>query len=803
MATHRSRLLLVGLPLALALAALPSAAGAVVAEPDRREWLGEPAMISNVGVYRAGEFIFQDYLYDDHGANTDGIERTDAPIGGGLDPSDPTDPDLGSTGGQIRHAGDFMYAADDSGYYANVADLIEFRVAADEDDVHYLIRLGALSSPDDAVVGICVDEDGDAGTGIDAWPFGAGLEQQLGCDTHYTVYGTGAHVTDADGTHADLADIGGSISADVAGNTIELRVPRSVADPQGATWRYFVGSGLWDSASGRWLQVPVTPSTPGAPEVTGGGVGVPQIWDLLSNNDEPNTYWREERQANDLTAHDISDHHVDVDFTRLADPRDDPEPRLTGVINRIYVAEHPMTPNQGIRYQAVALGPRNYIYYGDYQPYALAIPSTYWAQLDADPTTRLPFDTCLHPLNGNHHTEIYYAEVEAQPNYVPGVTGTVEPAGLGFSVFEERVDRQNQVYACVNGRGEGVGYTGGDGMVDALEVMADVQRRYRIDPDRRYLHGISLGAIGTWYMATLYPDRFAAVLPSIFSPGFSCDTPTLGNLYNVPVLYTLGTGDQFGQGAFGDCVADQLEGFESEYVYYQHLARFHELSLGDVALPFSEALMYTRTRVENPARVRHRYDAARFSPKVPGDGTVYWVSGLTPRDGAGEIDVTSLGRADELPRDQVVFEGLYEHTDEGYQARFRGLLRLTPEEFAEVWRPEVLQPGWRELALDARHEELPAEAVANAFRLEARSLEAVALDLQRMALDDRRLLTAAVRGDGTLSLTLLGRFPSSTRATLDGRELTVRTTGDGITVDLALTEEPAALQVIPPAARRP
>lgn len=41
----------------------------------------------------------------------------------------------------------------------------------------------------------------------------------------------------------------------------------------------------------------------------------------------------------------------------------------------------------------------------------------------------------------------------------------------------------------------------------------DVFARYRIDRDRVYLTGPSLGGSGTWYLATRYPERFAAIAP--------------------------------------------------------------------------------------------------------------------------------------------------------------------------------------------------------------------------------------------------------------------------------------------------
>lgn len=796
------RLLVTVLSLVLCLSVaptVPSSAAAQSADSPWYDWKGEAAMISNQGLYRSNEFIYQDYIYDDHGANTDGIDHTDAPFGGGPNPQDPADPRLGSSGGQIRHAGDFFYASDSDGYYHNVADLIEFRVAETDGAVHYLFRLGALDAPDSAAIGMCVDTDQRAETGLVTWPFDAGLSQALGCDQFYTVFGTGAAVTDASGASTDLRELGGDVRADVEANTIELRVPKALADPAGATWRYYIGSGVWDAEAGTWLQVPPTPSMPGQPVATGGGVDAPQIWDLLSNNSEPNTYWREEKQANDLIAQGIEEHYVDVRFPRLDSALDDPEPQLTGVVDRIYVSDFTLDPSEGITAEAVSLGPRNYVYWGRYQPYAVVVPSTYWQQRETDPDTRLPFDLCLHPLNGNHHVEIYYAEAEARRTYVPGVSGTTPQTGdFGFDEFENRIDRQNLVYACVNGRGEAVGYTGGIGLTDALEVYADVQEHYAIDVDKRTLHGISLGAIGTWYTAALYPDRFSAALPSIFSPGFSCNTPTLANYYNLPIFYTIGTGDEFGQGAFGDCVADQLESLGSEYVYYHHLARFHELSLGREALPFSEPLFYSRERVENPARVRYDYDPARFSEQIPGTGSAYWVSGMEPRDeGPATIDVTSRGRADQLPTDEVVFRGQYENTIEGYQAEFRGLLRVTPEEFEELWQPAQFQAGWRELNLDVTHNELPPEEVANAFRLTAANLAAATLDSARMELDPSTPITGELSGSGPLALTLTGPFGPATRATVDGQAVPVTVADGGVTVALELAEEPRLLEIIP------
>ncbi len=42
---------------------------------------------------------------------------------------------------------------------------------------------------------------------------------------------------------------------------------------------------------------------------------------------------------------------------------------------------------------------------------------------------------------------------------------------------------------------------------------AEIISRYRIDTNRIYLTGLSLGGSGTWYLAMKYPSRFAAIAP--------------------------------------------------------------------------------------------------------------------------------------------------------------------------------------------------------------------------------------------------------------------------------------------------
>lgn len=50
--------------------------------------------------------------------------------------------------------------------------------------------------------------------------------------------------------------------------------------------------------------------------------------------------------------------------------------------------------------------------------------------------------------------------------------------------------------------------------LEALNALLDeVVAKYTVDTDRLYLTGLSMGGYGAWYLATMYPERFAAIAP--------------------------------------------------------------------------------------------------------------------------------------------------------------------------------------------------------------------------------------------------------------------------------------------------
>ncbi|MDD4644493.1 MAG: prolyl oligopeptidase family serine peptidase [Bacteroidales bacterium] len=64
----------------------------------------------------------------------------------------------------------------------------------------------------------------------------------------------------------------------------------------------------------------------------------------------------------------------------------------------------------------------------------------------------------------------------------------------------------------------------------------EITTRYRVDKNRVYLTGISLGGEGTWYLGVKYPEKFAAIAPIA---GFTSDIgyidENIDNLKDMPI----------------------------------------------------------------------------------------------------------------------------------------------------------------------------------------------------------------------------------------------------------------------------
>jgi predicted esterase len=148
-----------------------------------------------------------------------------------------------------------------------------------------------------------------------------------------------------------------------------------------------------------------------------------------------------------------------------------------------------------------------------YQPYRVFVPSSY------DGAKTFPLVIALHGMGGDENSYFDY--------YSNGL-------------FKEEAERHGYLVACPKGRKPASMYIG-DAERDVLDVMAEMMRAYRIDPDRVYLTGHSMGGFGTLSVAMNHPELFAAIAPvagGVMSP------LGLSKIARIPQLLVHGDADR-------------------------------------------------------------------------------------------------------------------------------------------------------------------------------------------------------------------------------------------------------------------
>ena len=87
------------------------------------------------------------------------------------------------------------------------------------------------------------------------------------------------------------------------------------------------------------------------------------------------------------------------------------------------------------------------------------------------------------------------------------------------------------------------------------KLLTQVEQNYPVDPDRVYLTGLSMGGYGSWALAAMEPDRFAAVAP-ICGGGNPEDAK---KLVGVPVWAFHGDADKVVPLEKGQAMVNSLE----------------------------------------------------------------------------------------------------------------------------------------------------------------------------------------------------------------------------------------------------
>jgi opacity protein-like surface antigen len=773
---------------ALALAAPTAGAAACprAADGNDCDWTGTPNYISGTSRYDRGEFIYSDWVHDDFGANTDGF-RSNNP-----DPPQPVtgiypntqnlaSPRFGGTANngleRFRHTGDYGYPANGTGLptgYDDVADILEFREALDSSGLHVLVRLGALVNTDSSVVGIGIDADRDRATGAGEWPRGAGMTQQLGYDYFVTLWGTGGEITDYTGSTPVTRAVKVAANKDTRPPFIEADVPLPV-DAKPGKWRTYVGSGIWNPTANAWQMAMPTSGQTAAP----GSLGrASNIYNLLFRPHEPNNWWRDTTQADDLANHDISGDHADVDMEMLAARKSSPPVRPTGLLNVQYRTV-PLGNGQGTEASAAVIVPiGNEIYKGPIQPYTLVLPTDYYK--DKHPRRFVFF---YHCANCNHNIWPFGVESVA----VGGQNG-IDDTTIETTHIQDIVDRNDIMVAGSVQRGEvGPGATYGNipgaGEKDLRDVYDTLRTRdkYSIDPNRVVFSGMSMGGSTTNTLMTLYPDELAAAV-SHSSASVPARLPNIRNVYYMQI--TGDTGLDAPAPSTGRQAATAMTTLGYRHMYIEYIGRAHDFGLVYESLPIVEKTGWRQVRDPNPGRVTFVRERATEGKYDINHDHAYWASGLDlPKDAASaQIDAISLPLAYKLPKKTSHVQGTFVNPDTGNQTFVDWLewdRDLTGHGLQDF------QPGWQpgpDVSVTNADVPPPEHAGVNGFSATT-SYASQTLDLDRMQVDVSKPATGYIDAQNSTSFTLTTAALGGERIVkLDGNVVSATRTANALTV---------------------
>ena len=661
----------------------------------------QPLLVSGTDALRGGEYLYQDYLFDDHGANT-------APGPGSQPPG---------SGNFSATAGDVSYPTA-ARFANNAADVVEIRVARTADAVVYRVTLGTVLDDDTAVVGIGIDTDAANEPQVE-WPLGADITSP-GLDRFVTAWGTGGKVSELPGgSTTDLP--AGSVSIDQFTNQMTIRVPDSSMPPPGnATWRLVAGAGLYtgESDGDAWKNV-----KEGSPEAETPGSGslrtnVPGVINLAFRFDEPQGSapnpeydtapgygnFFEDKQAKALAGGTSGGFHADVNFADMAAGATK-DLHAPGVQQARIFASGQSLP-EGVRREFPEFG-------GRLQPYLIRVPPN----LDRSKPAGLTFS--LHSLGGTYTQYAVFSPTQ-------------------LTQFGD--ERQNLVVTTL-GRGEDGWYTG-EAEADFFEVWRDVAANFSLDPDRVYPSGYSMGGYGTYKLGVQYPDLFARAFTTVGPPGLgvwpvvappqpggqvSLTTPLLGNVRWIPYMNWVGAEDQLvpypgptaQQNRF-----DQL-GLRSELWTFQ--GDHFTLALLDRWNAARDFLGAARKQGD-PSRVVYGFFPEGDKPDL---GLLhdhaYWVSGLRARVAKGN-PATDPARADVDARSLAFGEA---------DPTTGNVVRAEPGPPSPA---AVRGTAWTGT---------PKRAAENTLELDLKNVSAATVDGPRARLDGDRVLRVRVASDGS------------------------------------------------------
>lgn len=702
------------------------------------DWVGEISRYGGTAVYSAGEYVYQDHIFDaygpDDGRDTRRFERTDqvedvAPGAYRVDALAQADA-AGELGVPVpeEYATNDTYG--DANDHADHADLEEVRVATDADSAYLLARTTTMTSP--TSTGLLVLADTIPGETSREVPFGAGISTTVADVAVFLNGSSGTIVNLVDGTSTALP--AGSVATDAGGftNAIEARLPLSaLSSPEGL--KLAVASGTANSAGDGFAPLELEPYAD-SPAVHA------NLANVAFRMSEPVRIWFEKDQALALYAGSIDGFFTTVDVSKLAAGVTETFVPGTGYHDRIFISDS--TPGVA----------REDGQKGLFQHYGVYLPSAY------NGDDELPLQWWLHWRGGNAHSG----------------------AAVVPKMIKQLGEDRDTIVVSPSGRGSSQWYVG-TGQVDFLEVWADVFDTFEVARNKVYVSGHSMGGFGTFLLTTLYPDRFAAGIPvsppvtqgawtgldfegcddMVFDEYSPCyiqanqgnaraqhTRKLLENTRHVPLAIFAGAQDELVPVSGVLRQHERLLQLGYRHRMYTNVAAEHYTP--PVMDQWYEVADYSRrfTNPMDPARVTYirdmpfeRATETSRSENIPLDFTfdsAYWMSRLTPstEDGRAIFDGSSLN----IPTTQDPWAEPYRavpDTDAPTNAGEAGPYVVTGIQWLDDPASTAPEPF-------------------NGFNVDLKGASGVRIDLDRMSLSTDELLRGVVTTDSVLTLEMAG-----------------------------------------------
>ena len=696
-----------------------------VIDGDPSDWIGSPTRLGGSAIYSAGEYVYQDFLTDDHGAD-DGRDasrlktldtlRAIEPRTYKLDPvAQVAGDEFGIDGPPLVSAQPQYGDANLPGALAHEADLEEARVAADADRLLFLVRTtGMTVVPGTAVLVL-----------IDTAPGGSyAVPGQIRSGAEWSFLAAGNSMLTARHAGASVACAGCQVATDASGfvNAMEISIPRALIDPAPTVLKIGIATGVVNAAGTSLADV----ST---------GDATADLVNVAFRLNEPVRIRMDREQALALHAGSMDEFLAPIDTAKLLAGATQSFSPGAGYYDRIYESHSPVNREEssGGEFQ------------GMFQHYGLYIPTSY-ARRD-HPLRPSPATVWLHPRSdGNAHLAAAW---------VPGI-------------IKQLGEERNNIIISPSARGSSTWWIG-RGQEDFRESWDDAMASFSIDPNRVYLAGHSMGGFGSYLIGLLYPDRFAAAFPISGPPtqggwlgvGKGIDPQNGGdieaellfniveNARNLPYVIYQGLNDEL---VFWPGPARMA----SRFIQLGYRARFYTFPGQDHYAPlivdqWGEAARYLSSFVRdpNPAHVTYRVWPALTHAVdtigVPAGATLdyhfdgaYWVSGLTVRHGSAS-DVNTMGTIDAITSGRGV-----PTTITIPEAGVAGVDQYYPY--------AMIGQNW--LALGGSPPKNEASVTLT-------NLATATLDLTRMALATTGRISLSIATDGPATLRLLGSWTAA------------------------------------------